>query len=65
MLRLADHPIDPVLPPHVREAGTDDRGRHTCPECGGGLYDDHGLHVCRVCEGRFVEITEDTKTVQA
>jgi hypothetical protein len=58
-MKLADLPLDTVLPPRIREAGTDDRGRCTCPECGGGLFmtDGHRFR-CRVCEGEFLEVKE-------
>lgn len=58
-MKLADLPLDTVLPPRIREAGTDARGRYTCPECGGGLYmTDSHQHQCRVCEQAYLEVEE-------
>jgi hypothetical protein len=58
-MKLADLPIDTVLPPRIREAGVDDRGRHTCPECEGGLFMlDANQFKCRACESTFLEVEE-------
>lgn len=58
-MKLADLPIDPILPPRIRVAERDDRERYTCPECGGGLYmTGANQHQCRVCEAQYLEVEE-------
>jgi tRNA(Ile2) C34 agmatinyltransferase TiaS len=58
-MKLADLPMDTILPPRVRSVDRDEKGRWLCPECGGGLYmTGAARHRCRVCEAEFVEVEE-------
>jgi DNA-directed RNA polymerase subunit RPC12/RpoP len=57
-MKLADLPLDTILPPRIRFAERDGRD-FACPECGGRLMNRTGdTWTCAVCEADFLEVEE-------